>query len=60
MLIFKRKKLILLCKTLGETICNLAIKEFYSTETIQNRESRIEKSMGEIPVGEGSHDKYRN
>lgn len=36
MLIFKRKKLILLCKTLGETICNLAIKEFYSTETIQN------------------------
>ncbi len=31
MLIFKRKKPILLCKTIG----NLAIKEFYSTETIQ-------------------------
>ncbi len=36
MLIFKRKKRILLCKTIGEIICNLAIKEFYSTETIQN------------------------
>lgn len=37
MLIFKRKKLILLCKTIGETICNLAIKEFYRTEVIQNK-----------------------
>lgn len=36
MLIFKREKLILLYIIIGEIICNLAIKEFYGTETIQN------------------------